>query len=69
MNDFLVITGLKEETNLIVYNRWGKKVAEIFSYTNDWDGGELSDGTYYYQITRQDGSVIENFKGWLQISR
>ena len=29
-------------------NRWGRIVYHDHDYQNDWDGGGLSDGTYYY---------------------
>ena len=69
MNDKLIITGLKEETNLFIYNRWGIKVDEVTDYHNGWDGGDLKDGSYFYQVTRQDGGVIEGFEGWIDIKR
>lgn len=69
INERLVITGLKENTNLVVYNRWGKKVEEVFGFKNNWNGGDLSDGVYYYVVTQQDGAAIESFTGWLQIMR
>ncbi len=37
-----------ERTHLIVLNRFGNKVYESKNYQNDWDGGNLPDGTYYY---------------------
>jgi hypothetical protein len=39
---------------LIVFNRWGEKVFETDNYENDWDGGGLGDGTYFY-ILKCDG--------------
>jgi PKD repeat protein len=33
----------------VVYDRWGKKVYSQTNYkSGDWDGGNLSDGVYYY---------------------
>jgi len=33
----------------VVYDRWGKKVYSKNNYqSKDWDGGNLSDGVYYY---------------------
>jgi len=37
-------------TNLEVYNRWGDKVYSNGNYQNNWNGGNLSDGTYYYVL-------------------
>ena len=46
---------------LKVFNRWGSVVYEVNGYKNDWDGGEVPDGTYYYVFddgkTKKTGSV------------
>ena len=51
---------------LTVINRWGRVVYESKDYKNDWDGGSLPDGTYFYvleckgktQDYRYQGSVM-----------
>lgn len=51
---------------LVIFNRWGRIVYESTDYKNDWDGGNLSDGTYFYvlecvgkyQNMRYQGSVM-----------
>ncbi len=49
INDNLVIANGNDIPNkIVVFNRWGKKVFEQTDYQNDWDGGDLSEGTYYY---------------------
>ena len=35
---------------LTVFNRWGRIVYKSSDYKNDWDGGKLPDGTYFYVI-------------------
>ncbi|TGE21782.1 T9SS type B sorting domain-containing protein [Hymenobacter aquaticus] len=52
--------------HLQVFSRWGNKVYESVSYRNDWDGGQVPDGTYYYHLQQVDGVII---KGWIEISR
>jgi gliding motility-associated-like protein len=49
-NDFFVIQYLEIYPNptLIIYNRWGRKVYSSDNYQNNWDGGGLPDGTYFY---------------------
>lgn len=37
-------------TDLMVMNRWGRIVYHSTDYQNDWDGGGLSDGTYFYVL-------------------
>ena len=37
-------------TELTVFNRWGRIVYKSNDYKNDWDGGKLPDGTYFYVL-------------------
>ena len=39
-----------ESTELTVFNRWGRIVYHSKDYQNNWDGGNLSDGTYFYVL-------------------
>ena len=39
-----------KSSELVVMNRWGRIVYHSSDYQNDWDGGGLSDGTYYYVL-------------------
>jgi gliding motility-associated-like protein len=39
---------------VIIFNRWGDKVFEASNYQNNWDGGRLGDGVYFY-ILKCDG--------------
>ncbi|MCB0814345.1 MAG: gliding motility-associated C-terminal domain-containing protein, partial [Flavobacteriales bacterium] len=32
------------------FNRWGEVVYEIQNYRNQWDGRDVPDGTYYYEL-------------------
>jgi gliding motility-associated-like protein len=51
-----------------IYNRWGRLVYESDVYKNDWDGGNLKTGTYYYILTPNskkfvyDADAKENLK-------
>ena len=56
-------------TDLVIYNRWGKKAYESKgTYKNDWQG---TPGTYYYtaSITPQSGTIAQpkTIKGWLEV--
>lgn len=53
---------------LVIYDRWGRKVYQKSNYASgDWDGDNLSDGTYYYilKCTGQWGDDV--FKGSVTI--
>lgn len=39
-----------ESTELTIFNRWGRIVFHSTDYQNNWDGGGLSDGTYFYVL-------------------
>lgn len=39
-----------ESSELTVFNRWGRVVYHSKDYQNNWDGGNLSDGTYFYVL-------------------
>jgi len=52
--------------SLDVYNRWEKRVYYNTKYQNEWDGGNLSDATYFYLVISPDGKQC---KGWVQIVR
>ena len=38
------------KTKLTIFNRWGRIVYKSENYQNDWDGGNLPDGTYFYVL-------------------
>ena len=52
---------------LEVYNRWGKQVFNSEPYQNNWDGSELTDGIYLYQLTSNKDE--KKIKGWIEILR
>ena len=54
-----------ESIAMVISNRWGRVVFETQDYQNNWDGGDNSDGTYFYRIKIND--VIYN--GWVEIRR
>ena len=39
-----------ESSELTVFNRWGRIVYHSKDYRNNWDGGNLPDGTYFYVL-------------------
>ncbi|MDC1450821.1 gliding motility-associated C-terminal domain-containing protein [Vicingaceae bacterium] len=61
---------LYDGNKLQVFNRWGKLVFEDDNYQNDWDGGDLKDGTYFYILDIDDPSGVQDiFKGTITILR
>ncbi|WP_055444037.1 choice-of-anchor J domain-containing protein [Lacinutrix himadriensis] len=70
-NDTFDLTGFGV-TNMIIFNRYGKEVYSFSgNYSNQWNGKsnkgkELPDGTYFYNIQKEDGSSAT---GWVYINR
>ncbi|PIQ22488.1 MAG: hypothetical protein COW65_02885, partial [Cytophagales bacterium CG18_big_fil_WC_8_21_14_2_50_42_9] len=58
------------ENDLVIINRWGSEVYRSKSYHNQWDGGELSAGTYFYVLKVKvcDGSY-KTHKGYVMIMK
>lgn len=54
-------------TSVTVVNRWGTVVFKSDNYNNNWDGGGLPDGVYFYTIDIKQLNRI--FKGSLTILR
>ena len=52
---------------LVIFNRWGKIVYESTDYKNDWDGGKLPDGTYFYVLDCKGKTQNYNYKGSVMI--
>src|SRR5690606_40339000 len=52
VNDYFEIRGLGmfPTHRLTVFNRWGNEVYKSSNYQNDWNGANLSEGTYYYVL-------------------
>jgi gliding motility-associated-like protein len=64
-NDLLVIRNLPANSQLFITNRWGKEVFSASDYKNDWTGGDIADGVYYYKLSA-DG---QSYNGWIEILR
>ncbi|MEI6695740.1 MAG: choice-of-anchor L domain-containing protein [Bacteroidota bacterium] len=57
------------ETQLLIYNRWGKKVYENLNYQNDFGGEGLPDGVYFVTIKARGILKDVEYKSSLQILR
>lgn len=66
-NDFFYIKALPyyRESTLRIYNRFGGEVYTASPYHNDWDGGDLPAGTYYYHLQLPKTGRV--FKGWVEV--
>jgi gliding motility-associated-like protein len=54
-------------SKLIIYNRWGNQVYSSDAYKNDWEGDNLSPGTYFYLLTI--GGEPEPKNGFFKLMR
>jgi gliding motility-associated-like protein len=65
-NDSFIVQDLDffPNSKLQIFDRWGKLVYNAAPYTNDWDGGNHSNGTYYYLLSFPDGRI---YKGFLEL--
>ncbi|MBK7270520.1 MAG: gliding motility-associated C-terminal domain-containing protein [Flavobacteriales bacterium] len=65
-NDRFEIEGIRSKTNTVrIFNRWGQMVFETSNYNNQWDGDDLPDGTYFYEVLVE--GVTDAYTGHLTI--
>jgi gliding motility-associated-like protein len=65
-NDTFYIRNLPESgTQIVITNRSGFVVFQSDDYNLDnfWDGGDVADGVYYYNVKTVNG---ESYKGWVE---
>ena len=65
-NDAFYIRNLPDNgTKVVISSRSGSIVFESDNYTyeNLWDGGDVADGIYFYNISLPSGEV---YKGWIE---
>lgn len=62
-NDFFKIKNIEyhPNTNVTIFDRWGKKVYENPNYNNEWNGQGVSDGTFFYVIDVPDDKKYSGF--------
>ena len=63
--DPLSVYYLSSELHII--NRWGRIVYTSGNYKNDWDGGKLPDGVYFYVLKCHGEKSDEVYKGSVTI--
>lgn len=72
LNDYFEIRGLESfpAHRLTVFNRWGNEIYRSNNYQNDWNGTNLSEGTYYYVLElRLHTGHPQTFKGFITLIR
>lgn len=69
INDTYEIPNLDRyiSNQFIVFNRWGERVFEAKNYHNEWDGGNLPDGVYFYILKCQGYWEESVFHGTVSI--
>ncbi len=67
-NDVFKIKGLESFRNsqLFIYNRWGKLIYKNNDYKSDWDGGSHADGVYFYVLVMKSD---KSYNGTLTLMR
>jgi gliding motility-associated-like protein len=71
VNDIFTIDyiNLYDARELIVFNRWGTPVYQSDDYQNDWDGGNVAGGVYFYVLDLWKGNVGNHYYGTITIIR
>jgi gliding motility-associated-like protein len=68
-NTYFMIRDIeKSKWDIHIYNRYGSPVYEKNDYTNDWGGGDLPSGVYYYSVINSF-CVDRSYKGIISIMR
>lgn len=67
---FTIYEGNSEEYALHIYNRWGRMIWTTSDPKEHWDGGEVSDGVYFYELSFKNclGETV-NKKGTVEVKR
>ncbi len=70
-NDVFEIVGLEQydRAEVTIFNRWGNEVYRNTDYKNNWDGGSLNEGTYYYLVTLTKEGKQSVHKGWVLLKK
>jgi len=58
---------LYDVKKLTIHNRWGTIVYQSEDYQNNWDGGNVADGVYFYVLELWKGMDNTNYYGTITI--
>ncbi len=79
INNLIITNGLennqvlsfdrREVKNLVIFDRWGKKVFSSSSYKNDWKPEKNEEGTYFYtaEVKEPDSTEFKKLADWVTI--
>lgn len=65
-NEKFELRGISSNLEVMIFNRWGRKVHEWKKYDNSWDGKDDAPGTYYYQII-DHANKDKSYRGWVEV--
>jgi gliding motility-associated-like protein len=71
INPLWVIENLEYymSNEVMVFNRYGKKVFSKTNYASDWDGDNLRDGVYFYVLKAEGYFGTDTYRGSVTIIR
>ncbi|MES2387987.1 MAG: gliding motility-associated C-terminal domain-containing protein, partial [Bacteroidota bacterium] len=58
---------LYPNSQLTLFNRWGKEVYSSDNYLNNWSGADMPSGVYYYML--KENRYNKTYTGWFNITR
>ena len=79
INNLIITNGLennqvlsfdrREVKNLVIFDRWGKKVFSASTYKNDWKPEKNEEGTYFYtaEVKEPDSTEFKKLADWVTI--
>ena len=69
INDLFTINNLDryDYNNITIYSRWGTIVYKTENYQNNWDGGKVAAGVYFYVLEVLEDNEIIIYQGTLTI--
>jgi gliding motility-associated-like protein len=71
INDYWVIKNIElyPGSELVVLNRWGNEIYTTKDYANNWDGSNLSEGTYLYILNVIMCGETQSISGYITLVR
>ncbi|UKJ06755.1 gliding motility-associated C-terminal domain-containing protein [Solitalea lacus] len=70
INDSFTISGIEQlDNSLEIYDTRGKVVYKAMNYSNNWNGGGIPSGTYYYALKVKEEGVWKTYSSYVLILR